>query len=252
MEPNAPKSSLISTPTGSRISVTFVGKGVTPVFVVGGLSAAGVKDGMLVGALAGIDAKCTLMDLATSGESRHPAGPLIMDVWLRDVEHVFRQCVDPPPPAIWIGTSMGAWLMMLVHRRHPEWFTAMCALAPAFDWDTQYLLPGLRSGDLQMVDSVVMSKSAAVAPQSLLASMAQHRILGMPFALGAPLHVIFGGKDEMAAPAPLQQFLRATVGASCTADYFAELDHGIAKLQLPTVRERLERWLAEALGASRR
>lgn len=246
MDRNASKSSLIVTPTGSRISVTFIGGGEVPLFAVGGLSAAGIKEGLLVEALASSGAQCTLMDIATSGESRHPAGPLTMDAWLEDVEHVFIQCVDRR--AIWVGASMGAWLMMLVHLRHPEWFHAMCALAPAFDWDTQYLLPGLRGGNLRMVDGVVMAGSAAVAPASLLVSMNGHHVLDTPFPLEAPLHVVFGGKDGVAPAGQVQRFVRATTGARCTADYFANLDHGISKLQVPAVRERVERWLEPAIA----
>jgi pimeloyl-ACP methyl ester carboxylesterase len=245
MDAKSFESSLAATSTGSTISVTFAGIGEARVFVVGGMSAAGIRAGSLPEALANLGARCALMDIAPYGESRHP-GPLTMDVWVRDVEDVFERCVGGR--AVWIGSSMGAWLMMLVHRRRPEWFSAMCGLAPAFDWDAQYLLPRIGRGDMRLENGLVMSGATAVAPESLLMSMAPHRLLGAPFALHAPFHVIFGGKDEVAGAAPIRQFLEATTGARCTADFFAELDHGISKLQVPVVRERFSKWLRQALS----
>ena len=246
METNGSNSPLILTSSGSRISVRTSGTGAAQVFVVGGFGGASIGSGHVAATLAATNTPAVLMDIAGSGQSRHP-GDLTVSVLVQDVEDVFRQCLDRK--VLWVGTSLGAWLMMIVHQRHPEWFSGMCAVAPAFDWHTQYLLPALDRGELQLRDGIIVDGDNAIAPQSLLDSMADWRILDKPLALEAPLHILFGGRDKMIGAAALQQFLRGTSGKRCTAEYFADLDHAVAKLQSFTVRERFQHWLSQQLSA---
>ena len=238
--------SVDSTPTGSKVAVHFVGDGERRVFVVGGLSGRGVVGAPLVTVLARSGAQCILMDIAASGQSRHP-GALTMDTWLQDTEHVFGKRVRER--AVWVGASVGAWLMILLHRRHPGWFSSMCALAPAFDWDRSYVIPALQQGRLTLANGIVLRNSLPLVPIELVTSMERHHVVGAPTQLEAPLHVIFGGEDDVAPPVPVEQFLRSSTGARCTADYVEEGDHGIAKLSSAAIADRFERWLARALQA---
>ncbi len=236
--------SFVSTPTGSKVAVHFVGDGERPVFVVGGASGSGVVREPLVAILARSGARCILMDIAASGQSRH-SGVLSIDTWLQDAEHVFGQYVGER--AVWVGLSLGAWLMILLHRRHPGWFSNMCGLAPAFDWDRSYVIPALQQGRLTTANGVVLWNSLPLVSTELVTSMERHHVVGAPTQLEAPLHVIFGGKDDVAPPALVEQFLSTATGARCTSDYVAEGDHGIAKLSPAAVADRFERWLACAL-----
>jgi pimeloyl-ACP methyl ester carboxylesterase len=136
-----------------------------------------------------------------------------MDAWIADTEEVFAARVREP--AAWTGASIGAWLMLRIHGRHPEWFRAMCALAPAFDWDQAYVGPRLADGRLGVIDGTVVNPDAtALATRELLVSMAAHHVLREPATLAAPLHVIFGGRDEMAPPPPRCNSSRRREGRS--------------------------------------
>ena len=246
--PVAFRQTKLATPGGSTIAVYESGSEGPRVFVVGGMSGVPVADSPLGEALAAAPVRATMMDIASSGESRFP-GLLTMETWLKDVEHVFVARVGEP--ASWIGASVGAWLMMLIHSRHPEWFTRMCALAPAFDWGAVHILPGLRSGALTVSGTNIMRGATPLAPSALIASMSAHSVLNTRTALHAPLHVLIGGKDDVAPAEPIKRFLQSTSGAACTAEFFPEGDHGVAKLAGEGVRLRFENWLRDTSSAPR-
>ena len=122
--------------------------------------------------------------------------------------------------------------MLLAHRRNPQWFTAMCALAPALDWDAQY------------------AGAASMVSGEMLHSMPRHHVLAEPFQLHAPLHVICGARDEVAPAQAVRRFIGASRGARCTGELVAEGDHGVAKLRPPVVVSRYQYWLRAQLDAA--
>jgi pimeloyl-ACP methyl ester carboxylesterase len=222
------------------------------VFVIGGTAVRPFVESAMGAVLEdSIDrgARCVLMDIAGSGGSlSSPA--TTMDAWLADIEEVFLARVREP--AAWTGASIGAWLMLRIHARHPEWFRAMCALAPAFDWDQAYVGPRLADGRLGVIDGTVVNPDAtALATRELLVSMAAHHVLREPPPLTAPLHVIFGGRDEMAPAATTMRFMEMAHAAPCTGELLPDADHGVAKLDPPQVMLRYQAWLRAQLGAHR-
>ncbi|HUQ29086.1 MAG TPA: alpha/beta hydrolase [Usitatibacter sp.] len=244
--------SAVTTGAGSVIAVHEVGEGPSSVFAIGGMSVTSFVDSPVRLALedaANKGARCTMMDIAGSGASTSSPG-LVMDTWIRDVEEVFERHVRAP--AIWTGASIGAWLMVIVHLRHPGWFHSMCALAPAFDWDQRYVGPRLRDGRLAVLDNFVVNPDAtAVASRELLISMAPHHVLRAPVRLAAPMHVIFGGADEMAPPDATRGFIERVEGR-CTGELIPAEDHGLAKLASPLAFSRYVRWLHAQLDAMSR
>jgi len=241
----------VRTPSGSTIGVHEAGSGDRVVFAIGGMSVRSFAEGairLVLEDAADRGARCVLMDLAGSGGSSATA-PVTMDTWLADVEEIFAQRVGTP--AIWTGASLGAWLMLLAHRRDPGRFLSMCALAPALDWDQQYVGPRLADGRLGVVDgTVVNSDGTALASRELLVSMAAHHLLRAPFALSAPLHVIAGVRDEMAPPDGARRFIEGARGAACTGEFLPEADHGVAKLDPPIAMLRYQAWLRSGLSAT--
>ena len=219
-------------------------------FVIGGIAVRAFADsgmGAVLEDAADRGARCVLMDIAGSGASASSPA-LTMDAWIADIEEVFAARVREP--AAWTGASIGAWLMLRIHARHPEWFRAMCALAPAFDWDQGYVGPRLADGRLGVIDGTVVNADAtALATRELLVSMAAHHVLREPARLTAPFHVIFGGRDEMAPAAATRQFIESARGAQCTGELLPDADHGVAKLDPPQVLLRYQAWLRAQLGA---
>jgi pimeloyl-ACP methyl ester carboxylesterase len=239
-----------ATSAGSTIALHEGGEGPVPVFAIGGMSVSSILDSPVHLALqdaAEKGARCVMMDIAGSGASKAPPG-LVMDTWVRDVEEIFERHVREP--AIWTGASIGAWLMLIVHRRHPEWFRSMCALAPAFDWDQRYVAPRLRDGRLGVIDGTVVNPDAsAVASRELLISMAPYHVLREPVRLAAPMHVIFGAADEHAPADATRQLIERAQG-SCTGELLPGEDHGVAKLASPLAFARYLRWLQPQLVAA--
>jgi pimeloyl-ACP methyl ester carboxylesterase len=134
---------IFETRSGSAISVHEGGGGSVPVFAIRGIAVRPfIESGMGPALEDAVDhgARCVLVDIAGSGASASSPA-LSMDAWIADIEEVFAARVREP--AAWTGASIGAWLMVIVHRRHPDWFRSMCALAPAFDWDQTYVGPRL-------------------------------------------------------------------------------------------------------------
>jgi alpha-beta hydrolase superfamily lysophospholipase len=236
--------------SGSIISMHEVGAGDRVVFVIGGLSVRSFAESamrLVLEDAADGGTRCVLMDIAGSGASTSGA-TMTMDSWLDDIDDVFQERVAGP--AIWTGASIGAWLMLLAHRRDSRRFVSMCALAPALDWDQQYVGPRLADGRLGAIEGIVVNADAtALASRELLVSMAPHHLLHAPFALGAPLHVIAGMRDEIAPPAGARKFIENARGAACTGEFLPEGDHGTAKLDPPLAMLRYQAWLRAALSA---
>ena len=240
----------VRTRSGSTIGVLEAGAGDRVVFAIGGMSVRSFAESamrLVLEDAADRGARCVLMDIAGSGASTSGAS-LTMDTWLADVEEVFEERVGKP--AIWTGASLGAWLMLLAHRRDPRRFLSMCALAPAFDWDQQYVGPRLADGRLAVAGGTVAnSDGTALASRELLISMAPHHVLRAPFVLDAPLHVIAGVRDEIAPAAGARRFIESARGAVCTGEFLPEGDHGVAKLDPPLAMLRYLAWLRSALDA---
>jgi len=242
---------VVETRSGSRVAVWQGGAG-TPVFAIGGFSPSSFADSGIRPILeeaAQAGARVVMLDIPGSGRSTAAAG-FTMDSWLDDLEEIFDACVGAP--AIATGASLGGWLMLLMHRRRPDAFNAMCALAPALDWDQLYVAPGLRNGSLTIADGwVVNAESTMAASRELLISMPAHHLLGHPYSLTAPLHVIAGLRDEIAPAGPVGAFIRSIAGAPCTGDFLTGADHRISKLQGPVTIERYRTWLHAQLAQAR-
>ena len=244
--------SVVQTRAGSHFAI-HESEGTGPVLLaVGGLSVRPLADSGLYRAFedaAANGTRCVMMEIAGGGEWRLRPG-MTMDTWLSDIAQMFEERVQEP--AIWTGSSVGAWLMVILHQRHPEWFRAMCAVAPAFDWDQQYIGPALRDGKLVVIDGVVANPDGtAVAHRDLLVSMAQHHVLRAPCRLTAPLHVIFGARDEIAPQAAVRRFIETAHGAPCTGQLVLEADHSIAKLDWAFALERYREWLGRQVAATK-
>src|SRR5205823_1322173 len=161
----------VTTRTGASIAVHEAGDGPHRLVVIGGLAGRALTETPVRPVLEAAGAqgvRVTAIDAAGSGQSKK-GGEVTMQTWLDEIEEIFAARVGER--AIWAGASVGAWLMLILHQRHPEWFHSMCALAPAIDFDQYYVGPGLRDGKLGVAgDDVTNADGTALAPRSLLVS----------------------------------------------------------------------------------
>jgi alpha-beta hydrolase superfamily lysophospholipase len=235
----------VPTPSGATIAVYEAGEGPRHLFMIGGLAGRPVTETPVAKAIAEAAARgmrVTWMDIAGCGASTRDR-MLTMDGWLADVEHVFGERVGVP--ALWFGASIGAWLMLWAQARNPAWFRSMCAFAPAIDWDQQYVKPALLEERLGFADGcVTTAEGTPLLPRETILSMAPYHLLQGELRLAAPLHVVYSGRDEMVPAEATRRFFARATGARCSAMFYPEGDHGIAKLDPAPVRMHFLQWLA--------
>jgi pimeloyl-ACP methyl ester carboxylesterase len=235
------------TPLGSKIAAYRIGSADPQILVLGGYAGRSISESPMTSMLeaaAKFGCRGTMIDISGTGKSLFH-GSNSMERWIGDVEHVYRKLGGGS--SIWIGSSIGAWVMLLLNRLHPEWFRSMCALAPAIDWDTQFLIPGVQSGTLRIEGDYVMVGNAPL-PTSLVNSMARHHILDAPFHISAPLHIIQGALDVEARPQVAEKLSRHLSGAACTLERLPLDDHSVAKLGSQASFFAFERWLHHQLA----
>lgn len=242
MASTPPDFSLETTATGARVAVYRSPAGSIPVFVVGGLGGRSVADTPMrpiLDQLANHGVAYSIVDPAGAGRSPY-LPPITVERWLSDIGEIYER--DAAGPKLWIGVSIGAWLMLLLHREHPEWFRAMCAVAPAVDWDATYLLPGVASGRFADVGDGIRIEHG-VLPKSLVDSMASHHLLGRPLEIRSPLHCIYGAVDDIAPPAAVERLISQVRGATCTLRRVAGEGHEIAKFATSASQRAIAEWL---------
>jgi len=122
----------------------------------------------------------------------------------------------------------------------------MCALAPAWDWDTQFLKPGVESGALGFKGEDLMV-GVAPLPRSLVDSMAAHHVFDSTFALATTFHVIHGERD-VEAPIAASRQLASKFPGLVALESLPEGDHSVARLAAPASRMALEKWLFEQIS----
>jgi alpha-beta hydrolase superfamily lysophospholipase len=224
------------------------GEGPLQVFMIGGLSGRPVTEtaaAQAIEAAAAMGVRVTWMDIASCGASFRDRVPT-MDGWIADVEHIFGE--RAAAPALWVGASIGGWLMLLVQERNPAWFRSMCALAPAIDWDQQYVKQGLLDERLGVAgDYVLTEEETALIHRETVVSMAPWHMLQRELRLAAPLHVVYCGRDEIVPAETTRAFFARATGAPCSAMFYPEGDHRVAKFEPAPVRAHFLKWLAAQL-----
>ncbi|MBC8024053.1 MAG: alpha/beta fold hydrolase [Burkholderiales bacterium] len=242
--PQTFRASQVATPRGSRVAVYEAGaERGTRILVVGGFTSRPVCEGPLVESLGKAisrGARCTMIDLASCGNSRC-GGELTMDTWVEDLAFVAGARSDAD--TVFVGLSMGAWVMLALHQRERLPVRAMCALAPAIDWDAEYVWPGIERGRFRKDGKYVMTAEKRLLPVSLLESMEKFRLNGKTFEARAPIHVIQGERDELVSFEAARKFARGATGSPCTFESLPEQDHQVSKLMTIPARLAFERWL---------
>ena len=238
------------TPLGSKIATYRIGSADPQILVLGGYVGWSISESPMTAMLeaaAKFGSRGTMVDLSGTAKSLIRDSNS-MDLWIGDVEYVYSKLGGGS--SIWVGSSLGAWVMLLMNRLHPEWFRSMCALAPAVDWDTHFLLPGVQSGTLP-IEGDYIKVGVAPCPSSLVSSMARHHVLDAPFRISAPLHIIPGDLDAEALPQVTARLCGHLEGAPCTLERLPADDHSVAKLGTKTSFFAFERWLYHELAGDR-
>jgi pimeloyl-ACP methyl ester carboxylesterase len=232
----------VTTTTGSTVALHQCGSRGPSIVAIGGLQAKRMFEIPLGRALAAVAdrARVTLIDLPGLGDSR-PGGEVTMDTWLTDLSEAYSSM--GAGRSIWTGSSMGAWLMLILQERRPEWFHSMCALAPAIDWDLNF--PDRMPPPSASPSEMIMVLEGVQLTARLLRSMPRLHVLGRSYSLGCPVHIIHGARDQYDGKGLVASFA-SRLGPGCTLELLDD-DHSVAKLRSASSLEAFTRWIRKEL-----
>jgi pimeloyl-ACP methyl ester carboxylesterase len=121
--------------------------------------------------------------------------------WRDDAVAVLDNLCDGPQ--VLVGSSMGAWIALLIARARPEKVATLLLLAPAADF-TEALIWARMTPDIRRE---VMERGAWQRPsaygdgpypitRSLIEDGRRHLLLDAPIELSGPVHILQGMKDS--------------------------------------------------------
>jgi|TARA_B100001750_G_scaffold247058_1_gene271478 pimeloyl-ACP methyl ester carboxylesterase len=110
-------------------------------------------------------------------------------------------------PQILVGSSMGAWIMMLVAQARPRRIRALVGLASAPDFTKQLLLKTLNKTQLTKLKNKgrieiksEYNSDPYVITKNLIDEGAKHCILGKKITINRPIRLLHGLKDKDVPP----------------------------------------------------
>lgn len=155
-------------------------------------------------------------------------------------------------PVVLVGSSMGCWLACLVALARPDRVKALVLIAPAIDFTSALLEPGLPATARTALerDGVWMQPSAydpAGYPITvrLLEDGARWSILPGPISIEAPVRILQGGADP---DVPWRHALELTHALEGSDVLFTLIKDGDHRLSRPEDLERLVAGLEEMVG----
>ncbi len=143
---------------------------------------------------------CTRFDYRGHGSSRGDARSLGIAHWLADTLSV----VDATEgPVLLIGSSMGAWLSVLVAERRPARIAGLLTIAAAPDFVSELLLDSLTATERTAASTSQMAWRYSQyeadpwpIPPVLLDSGCNHRVLDRNDIIDVPATLVHGTKDQ--------------------------------------------------------
>lgn len=189
-----------------RIAVNHRNGDGTGLFWLGGFNS--TMDGAKATALDTMGAKwgapVTRFDYSGCGQSGGNFAEGTISRWLEEATAVFEQVAKGPQ--VLVGSSMGAWLALLLNRRlrtqaTPR-ITALVLIAPAVDMTEDLIWADMSQMDRHtlLAHGRIQRPSDYGAPliitQKLIEDGRQHCLLKAPIQTHCPIHIIHGAKDQ--------------------------------------------------------
>lgn len=153
-------------------------------------------------------------DLAAHGDSTGALEGQTVSGWLEDALAVAERYA--PRPLVIVGSSLGAWLAVLMARSARVRVVGLVLLAPAFNFLQGYyagLSEDLRrqwraDGYLALPDPYGPPGTVYRLGYRLIEDAGRHDVLSQPLALPCPLVMIHGERDDVVPLTASEDFLR--------------------------------------------
>ncbi|MHB8254111.1 MAG: alpha/beta hydrolase [Acidiferrobacter sp.] len=191
-------------------------------------------------------------DLAAHGSSEGYFPEQSLSGWLTDALCVARQYA--PRPLILVGSSLGAWLAVLVARRASVPVAGLVLLAPAFNFlQRRYenLPPVMQAqwrtqGYLEVPDLYNDSAASYRLGYDLVEDARRHDVLSQPVTLPCPLVILHGAQDPLVPLTVSQEFLAHVGAPEHELLVFPEGDHRL-NAAIPELLRAVDRVWQKAL-----
>jgi pimeloyl-ACP methyl ester carboxylesterase len=193
-------------------------------------------------------------DYQGHGASSTPFEECTLGLWLEDALAVLDQaCVGPQ---ILVGSSMGAWLALLVALRRPDRVAGLILIAGAPDFTEALLWPrlGPEQREILLAEGALRIPSpydpaGYLITRKLVEEARTHLLLTGRIALAAPARLLHGMEDE---DVPWQHSLRVAVALSGDDIVVTLIKDGDHRLSRPQDLARLEAAIDELSLIGRR
>jgi pimeloyl-ACP methyl ester carboxylesterase len=185
-------------------------------------------------------------DYSGHGESSGRFEDGTMSRWLEDALAVLHQCA--PDRCILVGSSMGAWVSLLVTREllkfAPERApVGLVLIAPAVDFTERLMWDRFPEHIKQTIEKTGIyhrpspySEAPYPITRSLIEDGRQHLLFGQPIATGCPVHILQGMKDPDVPWEHALKLVEHLPGDSVSTTLIKDGDH---RLSRPEDLERL-------------
>lgn len=144
---------------------------------------------------------CVRLDYSGHGESGGDCAAATIGAWRSQALAVIDTATRGP--LLLVGSSMGAWIMLLAALARPDRVTAMIGIAAAVDMTERLIGPQLEARHLrELSESGTTRLTSEYDPQGYVISQALlmegrgHLLLNAPIMLDAPLRLLHGSADR--------------------------------------------------------
>lgn len=191
-------------------------------------------------------------DLAAHGLSSGVFEDQSLSGWLADALGVAQKYA--PRPLILVGSSLGAWLAVLMARQGAQNVAGLILVAPAFNflqrrydelpqavqdlWRTQ--------GYLLVPDPYAAGTGQYKIRYEVVADARRHDVLTGPLTLPCPLVIIHGAADELVPVSVSEEFLAQVTAPERELRVIPGGDHRLTKA-IPEILAAVDRLWARAL-----
>ncbi|MEM9285775.1 MAG: alpha/beta hydrolase [Pseudomonadota bacterium] len=245
MEDNAPL--YIDGPKGRLAYRAQDGAGPTVVWLGGYASdMLGTKAEALTAYAAQTEQSYLRFDYSGHGESDGTFEDLVLSDWLADARAMLE--AKAPGRKILVGSSMGAWVALLLALEKPDEIAGMVLIAPAPDFTERLVWPRLPEYHRKEVFENGLVRTGPTGHDSETYTKAlfddgrKHLLMGDPIPVLCPVRILQGTKDEAV---PTQHALDLADQIEAPSVVTTLVKDGDHRLSNPDDLERLARTVAE-------
>ncbi|MEO1042419.1 MAG: alpha/beta hydrolase [Pseudomonadota bacterium] len=248
MEDNAPH--YINGPKGRLAFRRIEGTGPTIVWFGGYASdMLGTKAEALATYASQAEQNYLRFDYSGHGESDGTFEDHVISDWLADSLAMLND--QAPGPKILVGSSMGAWITLLLALQNPTDIAGIVLIAPAPDFTERLVWPRLpehhriKVFEEGIVKTGPTGHDSETYTQALFEDGRKHLLMAEPIVLPCPVRILQGTKDEAV---PTEHALKLSEQIEAPSLVTTLIKNGDHRLSEPEDLDRLVQTVMELLG----